>query len=88
MSLNYHLALWGYILNDVKDFAPHFGNIGSRHLPRVDYDALLGEYGDAAPTSNPRVQWRTAATLAEIVNASSAITTVQNGKAKTATTPT
>lgn len=67
-SLNYHLALWGYILNDVKDFAPHFASIGSRHVSRADYAALLGEYGDAALPANPRVvPWRTSATLAEIV---------------------
>jgi leucyl/phenylalanyl-tRNA---protein transferase len=67
-ALNYHLALWGYILNDVKDFAPHFGSIGSRHLSRADYSAVLGEYADAALPGNPRVvPWRGAASLAEIV---------------------
>jgi leucyl/phenylalanyl-tRNA---protein transferase len=66
--LNYHLALWGYILNDVKDFAPHFGSIGSRYISRADYTALLAEYGDAALPNNPSiVPWRSAATLAEIV---------------------
>jgi leucyl/phenylalanyl-tRNA---protein transferase len=69
-ALNYHLALWGYILNDVKDFAPHFGSIGSRYLTRADYSAVLGEYGDASLPTNPRVvPWRAAASLAEIVTA-------------------
>jgi leucyl/phenylalanyl-tRNA---protein transferase len=72
-SLNHHLGLWGYILNDVKDFAPHFASIGSRHVSRADYTALLGEYGDAALPANPRVvPWRTSATLAEIVAAAPA----------------
>jgi leucyl/phenylalanyl-tRNA---protein transferase len=67
-ALNHHLALWGYILNDVKDFAPHFASIGSRHLSRADYSAVLSEYGDAALPANPRVvPWRASATLADIV---------------------
>jgi leucyl/phenylalanyl-tRNA---protein transferase len=67
-ALNYHLALWGFILNDVKDFAPHFGGIGSRYLSRADYAALLSEYGDATLPLNPAVvPWRNAASLAEIV---------------------
>jgi leucyl/phenylalanyl-tRNA---protein transferase len=67
-ALNYHLALWGYILNDVKDFAPHFASIGSRHLSRADYCAVLSEYGDASLPEQPRiVPWRNAASLAEIV---------------------
>ena len=67
-ALNHHLALWGFILNDVKDFAPHFASTGSRHLSRADYSAVLGEYGDAALPANPRVvPWRASATLADIV---------------------
>lgn len=70
-ALNYHLALWGFILNDVKIFAPHFASVGSRHVSRADYTALLGEYGDAPLPANPRVvPWRNSATLEEIVNAS------------------
>jgi leucyl/phenylalanyl-tRNA---protein transferase len=70
-ALNYHLALWGFILNDVKVFAPHFASVGSRHVSRADYTALLGEYGDAQLPANPRVvPWRGSATLVEIVTAS------------------
>jgi leucyl/phenylalanyl-tRNA---protein transferase len=69
-ALNYHLALWGFILNDVKVFAPHFASVGSRHVSRADYTALLGEYGDAQLPANPRVvPWRSSATLVEIVSA-------------------
>jgi leucyl/phenylalanyl-tRNA---protein transferase len=72
-SLNYHLGLWGFIVNDVKDEAPHFASIGSRYLSRADYQAVLGEYGDAALPANPRiVPWRQSATLADIVNLTAA----------------
>jgi leucyl/phenylalanyl-tRNA---protein transferase len=85
-SLNYHLALWGYILNDVKDFAPHFASVGSRHVSRADYTALLGEYGDAALPANPRVvPWRPSATLAEIVAAAPAAD-AQEGQVQAAVT--
>jgi leucyl/phenylalanyl-tRNA---protein transferase len=82
-ALNHHLALWGFILNDVKDFAPHFASIGSRHLTRADYAAVLGEYGDAALPANPRVvPWRSSATLAEIV-ASTPVADAQDSQPQT-----
>jgi leucyl/phenylalanyl-tRNA---protein transferase len=70
-SLNFHLHRWGYLMNDVKDFAPHFASIGSRHMTRADYNAILGEYGQAAlPANGGVVPWRTSATLADIIAAS------------------
>jgi leucyl/phenylalanyl-tRNA---protein transferase len=69
-SMNFHLHRWGYLMNDVKDFAPHFANIGSRHMTRADYAAILGEYGDADLPTNPGVvPWRVSATLADIIAA-------------------
>jgi leucyl/phenylalanyl-tRNA---protein transferase len=69
-SLNFHLHRWGYLMNDVKDFAPHFANIGSRHMSRADYSAILGEYGDAPlPVNAGVVPWRVSATLADIIAA-------------------
>jgi leucyl/phenylalanyl-tRNA---protein transferase len=69
-SLNFHLHSWGFLMNDVKDFAPHFANIGSRHMTRADYSAILGEYGDAALQVNAGVvPWRVSATLADIIAA-------------------
>lgn len=61
-ALNYHLERWGFVLNDVKDFAPHFDRMGLRHIPRADYEELLNEYGDTAT----RATWVVEATPAEV----------------------
>jgi leucyl/phenylalanyl-tRNA---protein transferase len=77
-SLNYHLDQWGFVLNDVKDFAPHFANVGSRHVTRADYNAMLREFGDSdlpAGTSSNVVPWRATASLIDIVNATPNATT-------------
>ena len=42
--LNYHLERWGFVLNDVKDFAPHFDKTGFRHISREVYDAVLRQH--------------------------------------------
>jgi leucyl/phenylalanyl-tRNA---protein transferase len=86
-SLNYHLDQWGFVLNDVKDFAPHFANVGSRHVTRADYDAMLREFGDAAlpAASSPTiVPWRATASLIEIVNATATTAAADPAPAKAA----
>jgi leucyl/phenylalanyl-tRNA---protein transferase len=65
--LNFHLGAWGFVLNDVKDFAPHFAGAGSRHIPGSAYSALLAQYAHADLPANPNVvAWTPHASLAEI----------------------
>ena len=65
--LNFHLGAWGFILNDVKDEAPHFTGVGSRHIPGTEYAALLTELARATLPGNPKVvAWTPHANLAEI----------------------
>ena len=40
-TLNYHLNKWGYVINDVKAYAPNFDAMGFRLITRAEYDALL-----------------------------------------------
>jgi leucyl/phenylalanyl-tRNA---protein transferase len=67
-SLGYHLQSWGFILNDVKNQAPHFASIGTSLIPKAAYRDLLRDYAAAALPANPKlVPWRATATLAQIV---------------------
>ncbi len=43
-SLNHHLAKWGYVLNDGKDFTPTIDAMGFRTIPRGEFDAILDEH--------------------------------------------
>jgi leucyl/phenylalanyl-tRNA---protein transferase len=68
--LNYHLESWGFVLNDVKDFAPHFEGVGSRHISQAEYTDLLAAYADVSLPPNANVcPWTPHATLAEIAKA-------------------
>jgi leucyl/phenylalanyl-tRNA---protein transferase len=70
-SLNFHLGAWGFVLNDVKDHAPHLAGMGSRFVPRAEYAALLEQYAATSLPANPTVTpWQPMATLAQIVEAS------------------
>ena len=44
-SLNYHLAKWGYLVNDGKDFTPTIDAMGFRAIPRAEFEAILAEHG-------------------------------------------
>src|SRR5690606_35481439 len=41
VTLNRHLAEWGYILNDGKDMTGHLAALGMRNIPRTEFNALL-----------------------------------------------
>jgi leucyl/phenylalanyl-tRNA--protein transferase len=62
--LNHHLALWGFVLNDVKSFAPHFDNMGFRHISRKEYEVLLEDH--AKPHNDADRLWKVVATLDEV----------------------
>lgn len=59
--LNYHLAKWGYVLNDGKDFTPTIEAMGFRLIPGSEYAAILK---DAA--GGHTSLWNVEATLAEV----------------------
>src|SRR4030067_323033 len=43
--LNWHLAHWGYVLNDRKGATPTILELGFRSIPRAEFLRLLAEYG-------------------------------------------
>lgn len=47
VTLNRHLAQWGYALNDGKYMTAHLSSLGMREIPRAEFDALLARYADA-----------------------------------------
>ena len=40
-TLNHHLAKWGYVVNDGKDFTPALAEVGFHAIPRSEFEALL-----------------------------------------------
>jgi leucyl/phenylalanyl-tRNA---protein transferase len=50
-SLNYHLAKWGYVVNDGKDFTPTIDAMGFRAIPRAEFEAILAEHGTSGGRS-------------------------------------
>ncbi|HYF56966.1 MAG TPA: leucyl/phenylalanyl-tRNA--protein transferase [Salinarimonas sp.] len=44
-ALNWHLARWGFVLNDGKHFTPTIDGMGFRAVPRADYTALCDANG-------------------------------------------
>lgn len=46
-SLNHHLAKWGFVLNDGKDFTSTIDAMGFRAIPRAEFDAILAEHTSA-----------------------------------------
>jgi leucyl/phenylalanyl-tRNA--protein transferase len=59
---NYHLAKWGYVLNDGKDFTPTIDAMGFRLIPRAEFEAILKEHAHAGGHTG---KWSVEATLAE-----------------------
>ena len=50
-SLNHHLAKWGYLVNDGKDFTPTIDAMGFRAIPRAEFEAILTEHGTSGGRS-------------------------------------
>lgn len=51
-SLNWHLAKWGYVLNDGKSFTPTIDAMGFRHVPRSEFEAILAEEAHTSPRAH------------------------------------
>jgi leucyl/phenylalanyl-tRNA--protein transferase len=60
---NYHLAKWGYVLNDGKDFTPTIDAMGFRLIPRAEFEAILKEHAHGGGRAG---KWSVEATLAEV----------------------
>jgi leucyl/phenylalanyl-tRNA--protein transferase len=64
--LNYHLAKWGYVLNDGKDFTPTIDSMGFHHIPRAEYESILKENGTVGEMGGKVGHWTTEADLATV----------------------
>jgi leucyl/phenylalanyl-tRNA--protein transferase len=51
--LNWHLARWGYLLNDGKGPTPTILDMGFRVIPRAEFLRLLAEYGGHGGRQGP-----------------------------------
>jgi leucyl/phenylalanyl-tRNA---protein transferase len=60
---NHHLAKWGYVVNDGKDFTTTIDAMGFRSIPRQEFEALLKEHAHAGGRSGP---WTVEADLATV----------------------
>jgi len=52
-SFNHHLAKWGFVLNDGKDFTPTIDAMGFRAIPRSEFEALLARHTRAGERPGP-----------------------------------
>lgn len=62
-TLNHHLAKWGFVANDGKDFTPALAEVGFRLIPRTEFEALLDAHGDTPAKSGP---WQVECDLATV----------------------
>jgi leucyl/phenylalanyl-tRNA--protein transferase len=62
-SLNWHLAKWGFVLNDGKDWAPNLSEAGMALIPRAEHEAVLAEHAQGASAVG---SWKVESDLAEI----------------------
>ena len=69
-TLNHHLAKWGYVLNDGKDFTPTIDAMGFRAIPRAEFESLLAEHAHAGGNASGR--WAVEADLATVAGLRSA----------------
>ena len=62
-ALYFHLAKWGYVLCDGRDFTPMMDAMGFREITRAEYEALLAEHAHAGGHPLP---WTVEADLATV----------------------
>lgn len=56
--LNYHLAKWGYVMNDGKDFSPLLSSLGFRLIPRAEHEAILEGNTEIGAMGGPVDRWQ------------------------------
>jgi leucyl/phenylalanyl-tRNA--protein transferase len=64
--LNYHLAKWGYVLNDGKDFTPTIEPMGFKLIPGKDYEDILKTSSTVGEMGGIVGRWTTEADLATV----------------------
>ncbi|MGE0022246.1 MAG: leucyl/phenylalanyl-tRNA--protein transferase [Hyphomicrobium sp.] len=62
-ALYYHLAKWGFVLCDGRDFTPMQEAMGYREIPRAEHERLLAEHAGGEVRPGP---WRAEADLATV----------------------
>jgi leucyl/phenylalanyl-tRNA--protein transferase len=65
-SFNHHLAKWGFVLNDGKDFTSTIDAMGFRAIPRAEFEQILSEHGTQIPRSG---RWAVEDSLAVVADA-------------------
>lgn len=63
----YHLAKWGYVLCDGRDYTPMMDAMGFREITHAEYEALLAEHAHAGGREEPWVAEADLATVAKWV---------------------
>lgn len=61
--LNWHLARWGFVLNDGKQFTPTIDGMGFREIPRNEFVALCDRHGRGSAKPG---RWAVEADLATV----------------------
>ena len=64
--LNYHLAKWGFLANDGKDFTPTIDAMGFRAIPRAEFDALLDNRDAEAKMTAKTGRWNVETDMATV----------------------
>jgi leucyl/phenylalanyl-tRNA--protein transferase len=64
VTLNHHLAKWGYVLNDGKDHTTVIDSLGFRAIPRAEFEAIMQEHGQSGDRPGPWVVEDDLATIA------------------------
>jgi leucyl/phenylalanyl-tRNA--protein transferase len=64
VTLNHHLAKWGYVLNDGKDYTAVIDAMGFRAIPRAEFEAILAEHGHGGDKPGPWIVEDDLATIA------------------------
>ncbi|HYD15096.1 MAG TPA: leucyl/phenylalanyl-tRNA--protein transferase [Hyphomicrobium sp.] len=64
--LNYHLAKWGYVLNDGKDFTPTIEPMGFKLIPGEQYEQIVKTSSAVGQMGGVVGRWKTEADLATV----------------------
>lgn len=64
--LNYHLAKWGYVLNDGKNHTPTIEAMGFRLIPRAEHEAILKDNTAVGDMGGKVGRWDAEADLATV----------------------
>lgn len=64
VTLNHHLAKWGYVLNDGKDYTAVIDSLGFRPIARTEFEAILAAHGHSGDMPGPWIVEDDLATIA------------------------